>query len=52
MLVDAVTARQKLSMPPETTEEEAYLLSTFTMRAALDGRWRDLIDLARVNLWR
>jgi pyruvate dehydrogenase (quinone) len=52
VLVDVLTARQELSMPPKTTAEEAYHFSTFMMKAVLDGRGRELIDLAKVNLWR
>jgi pyruvate dehydrogenase (quinone) len=51
-LVDIVSARQELVMPPKTTIEEAYHFGMFTMKAVLDGRARELIDLARVNLTR
>jgi hypothetical protein len=33
-------------------EDEAYHFGMFTMKAVLDGRARELIDLARVNLTR
>jgi pyruvate dehydrogenase (quinone) len=51
-LVDVVSARQELIMPPKTTMEEAYHFGMFTMKAVLDGRARELIDLAKVNLTR
>ncbi len=51
-LVDVVTARQELAMPPKKTAEEAYHFSLYTMKAVLDGRARELIDLAKVNLLR
>lgn len=49
-LVDVVSARQELAMPPKTTIEEAYGFSLFLMRAVMDGRATQVIDLARTNL--
>jgi pyruvate dehydrogenase (quinone) len=51
-LVDVVSARQELAMPPKTTFDEAYHFSMFLMKAVLDGRGAELIDLAKVNLTR
>jgi pyruvate dehydrogenase (quinone) len=51
-LVDVVSARQELVMPPKTTVDEAYHFGMFMMKAVLDGRAHELIDLARVNLTR
>jgi pyruvate dehydrogenase (quinone) len=51
-LVDVVSARQELVMPPTTTVDEAYHFGMFMTKAVLDGRGRDLIDLAKVNLRR
>jgi pyruvate dehydrogenase (quinone) len=51
-LVDVVSARQELAMPPKTTLDQAYHFGMFTMKAVLDGRVAELIDLARVNLTR
>jgi pyruvate dehydrogenase (quinone) len=51
-LVDVVSARQELAMPPKTTASEAYHFGMFMMKAVLDGRARELIDLAKVNLVR
>jgi pyruvate dehydrogenase (quinone) len=39
-------------MPPPPTIDEAYHFGMFTMRAILDGRARELIDHARVNVTR
>ncbi len=39
-------------MPPKTTAGEAYNFGLFMMKAVLDGRARQLIDLAKVNLTR
>jgi pyruvate dehydrogenase (quinone) len=49
-LVDVVSARQELVMPPATTAGEAYHFSLFMMKAVLDGRASQIIDLARTNL--
>jgi pyruvate dehydrogenase (quinone) len=51
-LVDVVSARQELIMPPTTTLDEAKHFGLFTLRAVLDGRFRELVDLAKVNLTR
>ena len=51
-LVDVVSARQELAMPPKTTAGEAYHFGMFMIKAVLDGRARELIDLAKVNLTR
>ena len=52
VLVDVVSARQELSMPPKTTLEEAHHFGMFLMKAVLDGRGSQLIDLAKTNLLR
>jgi pyruvate dehydrogenase (quinone) len=52
VLVDVVSARQELAMPPRTTAQQAYNFGMFTMKAVLDGRAKQLVDLARVNLLR
>jgi pyruvate dehydrogenase (quinone) len=51
-LVDVVSARQELIMPPKTTLEEAHKFGVFTLKAVFDGRAGELIDLAKVNLLR
>ncbi|PZR34749.1 ubiquinone-dependent pyruvate dehydrogenase [Caulobacter segnis] len=51
-LVDVVTARQELVMPPKITLEEAHKFGVFALKAVLDGRAAELIDLAKVNLKR
>jgi pyruvate dehydrogenase (quinone) len=52
VLVDVVSARQELAMPPKTTVDQAYHFGMFMMKAVLDGRAGELIDLAKVNLTR
>ncbi len=51
-LLDVVTARQELVMPPKATFDEAHKFGVFMLRAVLDGRAGQLIDLAKVNLAR
>lgn len=52
VLVDVKSARQELAMPPKTTVDQAYHFGMFMMKAVLDGRASQLIDLAKVNLTR
>ncbi|CAN5412437.1 ubiquinone-dependent pyruvate dehydrogenase [soil metagenome] len=51
-LVDVVTARQELVMPPKVTAGEVVHFGVFTLKAILDGRARELVDLAKQNLVR
>ncbi|WP_250626854.1 ubiquinone-dependent pyruvate dehydrogenase [Pinirhizobacter soli] len=51
-LVDVVSARQELAMPPTTTFDEAYKFGLFMIKAVIDGRANQLVDLAKVNLLR
>jgi len=51
-LVDVVSARQELIMPPKTTIDEAWHFGLFMMRAVMNGNGKELIDLAKVNLTR
>ncbi|TFW21366.1 ubiquinone-dependent pyruvate dehydrogenase [Duganella callida] len=52
VLVDVVSARQELIMPPHTTLDEAHKFGLFMLKAVLDGRAAELIDLAKVNMLR
>ncbi|WP_213881375.1 ubiquinone-dependent pyruvate dehydrogenase [Pseudomonas sp. dw_358] len=49
VLVDVVSERQELIMPPKTTFNEAQGFGLFMLRAVLDGRAKQLIDLTKVN---
>ena len=51
-LVEVPVSRQELSMPPTITLEQAKGFSLFMMRAVLNGRADEVIDLAKVNLFR
>src|SRR6201999_1549108 len=50
--VEVQVARQELSMPPTIFYEQAKGFSLFMLRAVLNGRGDELIDLAKVNLLR
>jgi pyruvate dehydrogenase (quinone) len=51
-LIEVVVSRQELSMPPTITLEEAKGFSLFMLRAVLSGRGDEIVDLARVNVFR
>jgi pyruvate dehydrogenase (quinone) len=51
-LLDVVTARQELVMPPKTSFDDAQKFGMFMLKAVLDGRAGQLVDLAKVNLTR
>ncbi len=51
-LVEVLVSRQELSMPPAITYEQAKGFSLFMMKAVLNGRGDEIIDLAKVNLFR
>ena len=52
VLVDVVSARQELVMPPRKTLDQALHFGLFMMKAVMDGRGAQLIDLAEVHLLR
>jgi pyruvate dehydrogenase (quinone) len=51
-LVEAIVSRQELSMPPTITVDQIKGFSLFMIKAVLDGRGSEIIDLAKVNLRR
>lgn len=51
-LVEVPVSRQELSMPPSITLEQMKGFSLFALRAVLSGRGDELIDLAKINLFR
>jgi pyruvate dehydrogenase (quinone) len=51
-LVEVVTDRQELSMPPTITSEQVKGFSLFTLKAVFSGRGDEIIDLAKINLFR
>ena len=51
-LVEVVVDRQELSMPPTITAEQVKGFSLFALKAVLSGRGDEIIDLAKINLFR
>lgn len=51
-LVEVLLDRQELSMPPTITAEQVKGFSLFTLKAVLSGRGDEIIDLAKINLFR
>jgi pyruvate dehydrogenase (quinone) len=51
-LVDVVTAKMELAMPPKIEAEHALGFSLYAAKAIINGRGSELIELARTNLFR
>ncbi len=51
-LIEVPVSRQELSMPPTITYEQAKGFGLFMLRAVLNGRGDEIVDLAKVNLLR
>jgi pyruvate dehydrogenase (quinone) len=51
-LVDVVTARQELSIPPTISAEQAKGFTLYAIRTVLSGRGEELLDLASTNVVR
>jgi pyruvate dehydrogenase (quinone) len=51
-LVDVVTARQELAMPPTIELKQAVGFSVYMAKAVLSGRGDEIVDLAKTNLFR
>ena len=49
-LVDVVTAKHELAMPPKIELSHARGFSLYMLRAILNGRGDEIVDLARTNL--
>jgi pyruvate dehydrogenase (quinone) len=52
VLIDAVVNRQELSIPPKVTIEMAKGFTLYMLKAVLNGRGDEIIELARTNLRR
>ena len=52
VLIDAVVNRTELAMPPAITVEMAKGFSLYMVKAVMNGRADEIIDLAKSNLWR
>jgi pyruvate dehydrogenase (quinone) len=51
-LVEVAVNRQELSMPPTITAEQMKGFTLFAIKAVLSGRGDELVDLAKINLFR
>ena len=49
VLVDVVTAKQELAMPPEIKFEQAKGFSLYMLRAIINGRGDEIVELAKTN---
>jgi molybdopterin-containing oxidoreductase family iron-sulfur binding subunit len=52
VLVDAVVSRRELAIPPRITAEMATGSTLFMVKAVMNGRTDEVLDLARGNFWR
>jgi pyruvate dehydrogenase (quinone) len=52
VLIDAVVNREELSMPPKITLGMAKGFTVFMVKAVMNGRANEVLDLAVTNLWR
>jgi pyruvate dehydrogenase (quinone) len=50
VLLEAIVSRQELSMPPSISADQIKGFGLFMIKAVLDGRGNEIIDLAKVNL--
>jgi pyruvate dehydrogenase (quinone) len=51
-VLDVVTNRMELSMPPKATMEQAKGFGIYLAKAIISGRGDEIVELARTNLWR
>jgi pyruvate dehydrogenase (quinone) len=51
-LIDVVTARQELSIPPAITAEQVKGFTLYALRTIMSGRGDELVDLADTNIFR
>jgi pyruvate dehydrogenase (quinone) len=49
-VVDVIVNRNELSMPPAITAREAMGFSLYMIRAVMNGRGDEVVDLAKTNL--
>jgi pyruvate dehydrogenase (quinone) len=51
-LIDVVTNRMELSIPPKITAEQVKGFSLYVIRAIMNGRGNEVFELVKSNLWR
>ncbi|MDN6020516.1 MAG: thiamine pyrophosphate-dependent enzyme, partial [Enterobacterales bacterium] len=49
VVVDVVTAKQELAMPPQIKFEQAKGFSLYMLRAIINGRGDEVVELAKTN---
>ncbi|MDN4473277.1 ubiquinone-dependent pyruvate dehydrogenase [Demequina zhanjiangensis] len=52
VLVDVVTAREELTLPPTITTAQAKGFALWALKTVMSGRGDELLDLADTNVWR
>ena len=52
VVVDAVVNRMELAMPPKVTAQMAKGFTMYMLRAVLNGRADEIVELARTNVRR
>ncbi|WP_114191951.1 ubiquinone-dependent pyruvate dehydrogenase [Edaphovirga cremea] len=52
VLIDVVTAKQELAMPPQIKFEQAKGFSLYMLRAIINGRGDEVVELAKTNFLR
>jgi pyruvate dehydrogenase (quinone) len=52
VVIDAVVNRTELAIPPSITVEMAKGFSLYMLKAIMNGRTDEIVDLARTSLWR
>jgi pyruvate dehydrogenase (quinone) len=51
VIVDAVVKRQELSMPPHIEAAQAKGFSLYAVKALMDGRGGELVEMAKANIF-
>ncbi len=51
-MVDVVTNRMELTLPPKTTMEQAKGFGIYLAKAIISGRGDEVVELARTNVFR
>ena len=52
VLIDVLVNRQELAMPPRIELEQAKGFTLYMIKAILNGKGNEILDLAATNLWR
>jgi pyruvate dehydrogenase (quinone) len=51
-LIDVIVNRQELSMPPTVTMAQALGFNLYLLKAVINGKGDEIVDLAKTNLFR